>query len=112
MNVSYRRIQRATTASIAGLFPPKSISGWRREIIEPLAHRTAVVIELNAWPMPSSALRFFLSPFFFKDRTPHLVIVVQDWIGFSTELESLRINAGEAERDLSSSSILTRLPRK
>src|SRR5262249_33424628 len=63
MNISYRRIHRVVSASMAGLFPPKSISGWRREILEPLAHRTALVLELNAMPMPAATLRFFLSPF-------------------------------------------------
>ena len=32
----------------------------------------------------------FLSRFFFKDKTPHLVILVKDWMRFSTELESMR----------------------
>ena len=112
MNVSYRRIRQATTASMSGMFPPKSISGWRREIIEPLGHMTAVVIELNAFPMPPSALRFFLSPFFFKDRTPHLVILVQDWMGFSTTLESLRVNGGESGSGPASASLLSHLPKK
>lgn len=113
LNVSYRRLQRTTTASVASLFPPKSLSGMRREIIYPFLSYTAVVIELNALPMPQSTLRLFLSPFFFKDKTPHLVLLIQDWLRFSTELDSLRVS-GDAPVHVrrGNDSILARLPKK
>jgi len=113
MNISYRRIRRTTTARISALFPPKSLKGMRRDIIEPLASMTAVIVELNALPMSASTLRFFLSPFFFKDRTPHLVLLVQNWMAFSTELESMRVGGTEPNpQRQSNQSILTRLPKK
>jgi hypothetical protein len=63
--------------------------------------------------MPQSTLRLFLSPFFFKDKTPHLVILVDEWMKFSNELESLRqggvSSTPQQRRD---SSILSRLPTK
>jgi len=90
LNVSYRRIQRVNTAPLATLFPPRSLRGLKRDILEPLFSQTAVVVELGALPLPPKTLRLFLSPFFFKDRSPHLVILVKDWMGFTTELESLR----------------------
>ncbi|MFZ1043268.1 MAG: hypothetical protein WCA79_10365 [Anaerolineales bacterium] len=112
MSISYRRILRTTTVSIGATFPPRSISGWRRDIIEPLAGMTAIKIELNGFPLPLSVLRFFLSPFFFQDRTPHFIILVKDWMGFSTELESLRSSGNMPEARISNQSILSRLPRK
>ena len=113
MKISYSRIRRATSASMAVLFPPRGLRGMNREILNPLFKLTAVVVELNALPMPASTLRMFLSPFFFKDSTPHLVILVQDWMGFSTELESLRISGSEPVRKLEkNSSILNKLPKQ
>ena len=53
--------------------------------------KTAIVIELKEFPIPRSVLRFFLSPFFFKGSTPHFVFLVDKWMSFSTELESLRV---------------------
>lgn len=113
MKISYRRIERTTTAVMATLFPPKSLRGLQRDIAEPLLNRTAVVISLNALPIPASTLRLFLSPFFFKDNTPHLVILVDQWMNFSTELESMR-SGGETPAEIQHgvSSILSRLPRK
>jgi hypothetical protein len=69
---------------------------------------------LNGYPINQAVLKLFLSPFFFKDKTPHFVILVQDWMRFSSELESLRAGGGistpqQKPRDRS---ILSRLPRK
>ncbi len=113
MKVSYRRIQRSTSASMSTLFPPAQMSGLKRDIVEPLWKYTAVVVELNALPLSRSALRLFLSPFFFKDQTPHLVILVKDWMAFSTQVESLRVGGNApAQARQKNRSILHGLPGK
>ncbi|RJP52643.1 MAG: hypothetical protein C4557_05845 [Anaerolineaceae bacterium] len=113
LNISYKRIRRSSPSTMGGLFPPKSVSKSQAEIIEPLARLTAIVIELNALPMSRTALRFFLSPLFFKDKSPHLVILVNDWMRLSAELESMRSGkAADPSQRKRDSSILSRLPRK
>lgn len=114
LNISYKRFLSTSSANIGALFPPKSVSKWQAEIIHPLAKMTASVIELRGHPMPQSTLRLFLSPLFFKDKTPHFVILVKDWMKFSSELESMRtsgsdVSAPQIKRD---NSILSRLPTK
>lgn len=113
INISYKRFRGTTTSEMRALFPPTSLSGWRREIIGPLSSMTAIVINLNGYPVSSTLLRWFLSPFFFKDKTPHIVILVKDWLRFSAELDSMRLGSRQAEkarpRDYS---ILSRLPRQ
>jgi hypothetical protein len=116
LNISYKRLRRTSSANMGALFPPKSVSKWQAEIIEPLARLTVIVLELNAFPMSQSSLRLFLSPLFFKDKTPHFVILVDDWMRFSSELESMRTgqpavsaSTGQKKRD---NSILSRLPNK
>ncbi|HEY3313356.1 MAG TPA: hypothetical protein VGK00_17070 [Anaerolineales bacterium] len=90
MNISYKRVQRSTTAQLYNLFPPKSLSSWRRDLIAPVSGRTVVVVHLNSYPLPRASLSLFLSPFFFYDKTPHFVLLIDDWMSFSTELESRR----------------------
>jgi hypothetical protein len=91
LNISYKRIQRANTAQIFNLFPPKSLSGWNREFIAPISGNSANVIYLTSYPLPRVFLRLFLSPFFFHDKTSHFTLIVDDWMGFSTELDSRRV---------------------
>ena len=113
MNISYKRFRGTTTSEMRALFPPGSISNWRREIIVPLSSMTAIVINLSSYPVSSLMLRWFLSPFFFKDKTPHIVILVKEWLRFSSELDSMRMNRGQsAQKPKRNNSILSRLPRQ
>jgi len=60
-------------------------------------------------------LRLFLSRFFFKDKTPHLVLLVRDWMKFITELDSMRAGGGiqpPASGRSQRNSILSKLPRQ
>ncbi len=116
LNVSYKRIRRTASTTFGSIFPPSSVSKWRGEIVAPLAKMTSIVIELTGYPMSRTVLLFFLSPFFFKDKTPHLVILVDNWMQFSSELESARTGGSaitESQiRRKESSSILSKLPKK
>ncbi len=113
LNISYKRLRRTASANMGSLFPPKSVSNWLAEIVEPIAKMTAIVLDLTGHPMPQSTLRFFLSPLFFKDKTPHLVILVDDWMRLSAEVESMRaggvVAAPQQKRE---NSILSKLPNK
>lgn len=114
INISYKRIKKTTTTEMRYLFGLKSMSWWVREIFSPLATKTALVIDLNGYPISSAVLRLFLYRFFFKDKTPHLVILVQDWMRLSSELESMRsgIDLNPPAQKRSRGSILSRLPQK
>jgi uncharacterized integral membrane protein len=115
VNISYKRIKRTIPTEMRYLFPPKSLSGWMQDIFAPLSNKTALVIELSGYPISPRILRMFLSRFFFKDKTPHLVILVKDWMQLSAELDSMRTDTGPRapeQRKRSRDSILSRLPGK
>ena len=113
LNISYRRFSGTTTTEMRAIFPPKSVSSWRREIITPLSSMTAIVINLKSYPISPLVLRLFLSPFFFKDKTPHLVILVKEWLRFSSELDSMRHGQSKREPEpRRDKSILSKLPRQ
>lgn len=90
LNISYRRIRRTYSSEMGHLFPPKRMGAWKRELVRPLAAKTVIILELTRFPVSQAALRLFVSPFFFPDKTPRLALLVPDWIAFSTELESRR----------------------
>ncbi len=90
LNIPYKRINRIQTAEFASLFPPSKLSEWEKEMIMPLASQTAIIVHLNSMPMAQKTLRLFLSRYFFIDSTPHLVLLVDDWLTFSTKFESAR----------------------
>lgn len=96
MNISYKRILRSTTTQVSDLFPPQNISGVKREIIAPISGTTAIILFLTSYPISRVVLKLFLSPFFFYDKTPHLVLMLDDWMGFSREFESRRVGGGQS----------------
>jgi len=114
INISYKRFQKTTATEMRYLFSYKGMSGWVRDIFSPLANKTALVIDLHGYPISPVLLRLFLSRFFFKDKTPHIVILVQDWMRFSSELESMRsgIDPNPPQQKRSKNSILSQLPQK
>jgi hypothetical protein len=116
MKISYRRIRGTRTATMSTLFPIGRMGVLKRDTIGPLLPMTAVILELNSLPMPRAALGLFLSPFFFIDQTPHIVLLVKKWMAFSTEMDSMRVKGSApdavVERRSQPSSILSQLPRK
>lgn len=115
VNISYKRLHKTTTSEMRLLFPPKSMSGWMRNIFAPLASQTALIIELKAYPLSPVLLRMFFSRFFFKDKTPHFVILVKDWMGLSSEIDSFRTGVDPDPRPVKkrgNDSILSRLAKK
>lgn len=115
VNISYKRLHKTTTTEMRQLFPPKNMSGWVRDIFQPLATQTAIVLELKSYPISPVILRMFLSRFFFKDKTPHLVILVKDWMRLSSEIDSFRTGINPDSQPVKkhgTNSILSKLPRK
>lgn len=114
-NISYKRLRRTATTEMRLLIPIKKLSGWVQDIFEPLANKTAIVLELSGYPLPPTVLRLFLSRFFFKanDKTPHLVILVDNWMGFTTEVDSMRTGTEpQTPEKRTRTSILSKLPQK
>jgi len=114
IHISYKRIKKTTATEMRYIFNYKRMSFWVREIFSPLAIKPALVIELSSYPISSHVLRLFLHRFFFKDKTPHLVILVEEWMRFSSELESMRsgLDLNPPTQKRQRNSILNRLPEK
>jgi len=114
INISYKRILRYTTSELRVLFPPATTRGWKRDVVAPMGGKTALVLELTGWPVQPEMMRIFLSPLFFKDKTPHFVILVDDWMRLSMEMDSFRTRGATPNQPQrpQNQSILSRLPRK
>jgi hypothetical protein len=88
-NISYRRIVSNYPAEFAQINPPRD-AGWAQQrYLEPFYGKTAVVLELSTYPLPPAFLRLFLSPYMFYKRTRGRVLLLPDWMSFSTEIDSI-----------------------
>jgi hypothetical protein len=90
LNVSYRRVRNIHPALIKQLFPPEKSKWAQNSYLEPFLGKTAVVIETKGYPMDPFLLRLFLPSQMFSPQTTGLVILVPDWMKFSTEIDSFQ----------------------
>ena len=89
-NISYQRVRSVHPTDFHKLFQP-SKSGWaQRRVLDPFYGKTAVVVELKGYPLPPFLLRFFLAPQMFSPLTTGFVLLVPDWMAFTTEIDSFR----------------------
>jgi hypothetical protein len=110
VRLSYKRVQKTTSVIMSSIFPPRNLSFTQRDFLEPLLPLTALLIELNGLPVSQQMMRRFISPYLFKDKTPHVVLLVADWMKLSGEIETLRFG-GEVAKRKADQSILSRLPQ-
>jgi hypothetical protein len=97
LNIAYRRIRSIRPADMMKLFPPNQQSRAKRQFLAPFYANPGLAIELTALPISKPLLRLFFPPNFFLPKAMGFVIVVADWMNFSTELES-RICSWQAKR--------------
>lgn len=90
LNVSYKRVHSVRPSSVRQVFPPRKLSWGMRNSIEPFYGETAVVVELSSYPLSPRLLRLFMPAGFFLRDAPGFVLIVPDWVGLSTELDSFR----------------------
>lgn len=89
LNISFQRMRSAHPALIQQVFPPKEASWARRTYLSPFYGKTAVVLELSGYPLSKFLLRLFFTGEMFSPQNPGFVLLVPDWMGFSTELDTL-----------------------
>lgn len=92
VRISYRRIRSIHPASIQELFPPNEARGNQNSVLDRFYGSTAVVVELDNYPISLSVLRMFLTRFMFSPKSKGFVFLVPDWMRFSTELDSMQGN--------------------
>ncbi len=112
LKIGYKRIIQTKATEMSSLFSFGKLSDMQKESMAKLFKKTALVVELKSLPISRKMLNIFLSHYFFKDDTPHIVLLVDNWMGFSTELESLRTGgkiAGTKKKKQKESSIFDSL---
>lgn len=90
LRISYRRIRSARPVDFALLYPPNRIRGSQRSQLTPFYGYTAIVVEMTGYPLSPLLLRLFLPPAMVSRQSPGLVLVLPDWMAFSTELDTFR----------------------
>jgi hypothetical protein len=90
MKISYGRIQSVTSTQLIRHHDPKQHKGPTRTLIEEVGGQTCLHIALHTLPQQYQQRRFWYSPLLFSDINPGLLLVVEDWMALSRQLEVAR----------------------
>lgn len=90
LRISYKRMRSVRPTLTQQLFPPEKSSWSLRSYLEPFYGKTALVVELQGFPLNPALLKLFLPEAMFARTTTGLVLVVADWMQLSTEIDSFR----------------------
>ncbi len=89
LNISYRRIINTRPIVFGKLFPSESMPHRDRQPMKRFLGATALGIDLRGLPLPPWLLRLFLSRYMLANDQIGFVLLIDDWMRFSTQLTSL-----------------------
>ena len=87
LKVAYRRVNGLRATQFQSLFAPQKIRPFERGSLEPFFAATVVLVELNGFPLSPHTMRLFLPKYIFAPGNKGLVLLVDDWMSLSHDLD-------------------------
>lgn len=97
LKISYRRIQDIRTTQFQALFSRQNVRLLDRGSLEPFFGSTVTLVQLSDYPLSLRTLRMFLSKYTFTPGYTGLVLLVDDWIGLSQDLDHFNLQWRQAQ---------------
>ncbi|MBN1889807.1 MAG: hypothetical protein JW850_17560 [Thermoflexales bacterium] len=97
LTVSYRRIKDTRPSMVREIFPPESYKKRYEHVLETFWGETAIIVQLNKLPLSAGLIKKLLGPLILDPNGTGLVLLVEDWMGFSQRLDQA-INAYSTRR--------------
>lgn len=95
---SYRRIEMIRPVEFRSIFPPEREKTARWRLYKDIWGKTVVVVTIEGYPVPLWWLRLWFHPYLLHPKESALVLPVDDWMGLSRSLETLRTRWKETRR--------------
>jgi hypothetical protein len=98
---SYKRVRESRPNTLFHMFEKSKLSRGARNFVlsDQYGGHTAVVIEMNSWPMSVRVMRFWLGNLVFAADSRALVLWVEDWMALNREISDYKDRWRERERE-------------
>lgn len=87
--IGYSRIRSVRPNLIQQIFPSNQLSWAQSRFISPFYGKTVLVVETRGFPLSPALLKLFLPNVMFSPNVTGFVLLVPDWMAFSTDLDSM-----------------------
>lgn len=84
--LSYKRVLQVRPVEFHSQFTPANLSRSQRRLLQPFLGLTVILIELRGFPVSERRLRAWLPWFMFATEVTGFVLVVQDWMALSRQI--------------------------
>ncbi|HDQ70922.1 MAG TPA: hypothetical protein ENN19_02365 [Chloroflexi bacterium] len=88
--ISYGRIKEALPTVFHEIFDPRQEKAARRNWLGLYWNKTTILVRLTDYPVNKMWLRLWLSPYLLSPDTPGLVLLVEDWMALSRQIDDYR----------------------
>ncbi len=88
LKISYRRIRSSHSVNFNQTYPLNEMRWAQKRFFKPFSTKTALAINLTGYPLPPKFLRLFLPKQVFLPSETGFLLVVEDWMTLSTEIDS------------------------
>ncbi|GEM_PF-3311492 len=98
---SYKRVRETRPNTLFHMFEKSKLSRGARNFVlsDQYGGHTAVVIEMNSWPMSVRVMRFWLGNLVFSADKRALVLWVEEWMTLNRELSDFKDRWREREHE-------------
>jgi hypothetical protein len=97
VKIPYQEIETTRPIAPAKIYPSRWLRGSRRSTIAALQSHTAIIIDMKSYPRPRFIMRIFFDRLFFSPEHMGMVLIVEDWIGLSSQISS-KVDAWRMQR--------------
>jgi hypothetical protein len=88
--ISYSRIKIVRPSTFHQVFDPAKEKPARQRWLMPYWRKTTLVVDLSKYPFSKTWLRLWLSPYLLAPNTTGFVLLVEDWMALSRQLDTFR----------------------
>jgi hypothetical protein len=92
LRIPYHDIENVRMASFREIYQDVDLNWASRRFLKPYFKNTVATLLLKRFPIASGLLRVFIPSYLFLPKGTGLLLLIQDYIGFNTEVDS-RLNA-------------------
>jgi hypothetical protein len=89
---SYKRVRETRPNTLFYVFEKGRLSRGERKFVrdDKVGGQTAVIVEMNSWPMSMRWMRFWLGNLVFSSDNRALVLWVEDWMALNREITDFK----------------------
>ena len=87
---SYRRVKETRPNALFEIFRRDKVSRREARFLEKVAGQTAIIVDMNGYPMSMTWMKFWMSNLMFTPDGLGLVLWVQDWMMLNRELSDFK----------------------